>query len=123
MIETPRKFAQVVLLEYKANDIPIRDIIAKMVYHRDATIRAECSPRWVNVKDDLPKDSTPVVVTNNINSWKDHCWLVRGISLDSEKSDIKNSEYCAWDGLNKIWGVTHWLSLPEPFTVMGEESK
>lgn len=71
-------------------------------------------PQWISVKERLPEDDDPIVVTNNIKSWKGHYWLVRGIRLDPNKPDIKYGEYCAWNSFNKIWGVTHWMPLPEP---------
>lgn len=133
-IETPEEFAQKIkdycfdawTMNYEQKQYMGEfdlDEATRLITDFTALARADERQRaagWISVKEQLPENDDPTVVTNNINSWKDHTWLVRGIKLDPKKPDIKDGEYCAWDGFNKIWGVTHWMPLPDPPAIMAD---
>jgi len=76
--------------------------------------------QWVSVKDRLPGEGA-ILVTNR-NDSKSHIWIANGIFEDANKPSIVDGKYCAFDhmSMQKLWGITHWMPLPEPPTASND---
>ena len=154
MIETPEEFAHAVIGIVRT--ITIRngeewtpyDQIKQMLTARDAAIRAECAPKWISVKERLPKAERTVFVSVFPESQymkpytTNACYIppktVLAENFLDENSDGLADEYdesndCYWvkegwfeicmegEYNYKINGtITHWMPRPEPPAIMAE---
>lgn len=58
--------------------------------------------KWLSVKDNPPKETGRILVTNGI-------WVEL-----ADKHEIVCNEYCFHNGAGKIKTPTHWMPLPKP---------
>lgn len=73
---------------------------------------------WISVNERLPEKRMPILITNRCGD-PSYIWIADAIHEDSDKPAIKDGKYCAFarDSMRKIWGITHWMPLPEPPSV------